>query len=167
MHRGWPEHKRNCPVPAKPYWNVRHDLSVAERLVLKGEAVLVPIQLRPEVLRRIHDGNFGEIKCVERAKSAVYWPGYVEEVRNAVAGCGTCQENRNKNPVQPLRPVDLPEHPFEKVGTDLFEFAGITIFCWWTTIASGRVLCRLNRGPRHLSLEKWIEFSRILEPRCS
>ena len=101
---------------------MRHELTVADRLVLKGEVIVVPIQLRPEVLQRIHDGHFGEIKCVERAKSAVYWPGYVENVRNAVAGCDTCQENRNRNPAQPLHPVDLPNQPFEKWGT----VAGVT-----------------------------------------
>ncbi len=124
MNRGWPEHKRNCPVPAKPFWNVRHELTVADGLVLRREAVVVPASLRPEVLRRIHDGHFGEVKCVERAKSAVYWPGYCEQIRNAVAACSICQENRHKNPVQSLHPVELPNHPFEKVGTDLFEYNG-------------------------------------------
>lgn len=40
-------------------------------LVLRGETVVVPACLRPEVLRRIHDEHFGEVKCVERARSAL------------------------------------------------------------------------------------------------
>ena len=128
MQHGWPEHKKNCPVPAKPFWEIRHELAVTEGLLLRGEAIVIPVTLRPEILRRIHDGHFGEVKCVERARSAVYWPGYVEQVRNVVAACTICQENRHKNPAQPFRPVDLPDHPFEKVGTDLFEYSGIHYF---------------------------------------
>lgn len=92
---------------------------------MRGEAIVIPSSLRPEVLVRIHDGHFGEVKCVERARSSVYWPGYCEQVRNVVAGCSTCQENRHRNPAQPLYPVKLPGHPFEKIGTDLFEFKGV------------------------------------------
>jgi len=125
VRRGWPEHKRNCPVPAKPFWDVRHELTVADGLLLRKTAIVIPLALRQEVLRRIHDGHFGEVKCVERAKSSVYWPGYCDQIRNVVASCAACQENRHKNPAQPLYPVSLPVHPFEKVGSDLIEYGGV------------------------------------------
>lgn len=86
---------------------------------------MIPHSLRHEVLNRIHHGHYGEVKCVERARASVYWPGYIDHIRNMVASCSLCQENRCQNPSQPLHPVDLPEYPFEKVGADLFEFQGI------------------------------------------
>ena len=121
---GWPDHKRNCPTPAKPFWPVRQDLTLASGLLLKGEQVVVPTALRPEVLKKIHEGHFGENKSVERAKSAVYWPGYTEQVKDLVSGCNTCQESRNKNPAQLFHPVEVPDYPFQKVGVDLFELNG-------------------------------------------
>ena len=42
IEKGWPEHKRNCPVPAKPYWSVRDEMTVADDLILRGEAVVIP-----------------------------------------------------------------------------------------------------------------------------
>ena len=51
---------------------------------------MVEMSLHQEVSQRVHDGHFGEVKCIERAKSAVYWPGYSEQIRNTVAACSIC-----------------------------------------------------------------------------
>ena len=123
--RGWPDHKAQCPVSAKPFWSVRHHLAEADGLLLYGDRLVVPFSLRQEVMAGIHDGHFGEVKCVLRAKSAVYWPGCDDQIRNMVAGCSTCQENRNRNPAQPLYPVPLPVHAFQRVSADIFTFESV------------------------------------------
>ena len=123
--RGWPEHKSQCPVQAKPFWIVRHQLAEAEGLLLYGDRLVVPMSLRREVMEGVHDGHFGEVKSVLRARSAVYWPGCEDQIRNLVASCSTCQENRHRNPAPPLYPVQLPVHPFQMVSADLFKFDGV------------------------------------------
>jgi hypothetical protein len=125
LHRGWPDHKAQCPVAVKPFWPVRHHLSEADGLLLNGSRLVVPISLRQEVLAGIHDGHFGEVKCILRAKSAVYWPGCDEQIRNMVASCSTCQTHRHRNPAQPLRPVPLPVHAFQWVSADIFLHGGV------------------------------------------
>ena len=120
--KGWPEHKRSCPAPAKRFWSVRNDPTVANGLLIRKEAVVGPMSLQQEGLSQVHHGHFVKVKSIERAKWSVYWPGYVEQIRNMVPSCTECQENRVQNPAQPLYPVELPDHPFQKVGTDLFEF---------------------------------------------
>ncbi len=87
-----------------------------------GNRLVVPVSLRQEVLADIHNGHFGEIKCILRAKSAVYWPGCDDHIRNMVAGCNTCQEHRHRNPAQPLHPVPVPVHAFQCVSADIFLF---------------------------------------------
>ena len=121
VEKACPKQKRDCPVLAKPYWSVGGDLSSSIGLLLKGEQIVVPDSLRPEILKKVHDGHFGESKSIERAKSAVYWPGYTDQIRNPVAGCAICQERRNQNPAQQFYPVEIPDYPFQKVGADLFE----------------------------------------------
>jgi hypothetical protein len=125
LSKGWPEHKSHCPVAAKPFWGVRHALSEADGLLLYGSRLVVPVSLRPEVLEGIHDGHFGELKCILRAKSAVYWPGCDEQIRNMVASCVTCQTHRHRNPSPPLRPVPLPSHAFQYVSGDIFTFESV------------------------------------------
>ncbi|XP_045028011.1 uncharacterized protein LOC123471141 [Daphnia magna] len=123
--RGWPEHKAQCPVAAKPFWSVRHHLAEVDGLLLNGSRLVVPASLRQEVLAGIHDGHFGEVKCVLRARSAVYWPGCEDQIRNVVASCPTCQAHRHRNPATPVRPVPLPVHPFQWVSADIFLHDGV------------------------------------------
>lgn len=43
-----------------------------------GEAVrldyVIPASLRKEMLRKIHEGHLGEVKCKRRAQEVMYWP---------------------------------------------------------------------------------------------
>lgn len=68
MEAGWPEHKHQCPPSVKPYCQVRHELSSAGGVILMGTRLVVPFALHKEALEGIHDGHFGEIKCVLRAR---------------------------------------------------------------------------------------------------
>lgn len=60
LYKAWPDHKSSCPVPAKPFWNVRHDLSEVDGLLLYGERLVVPSSLRRKVLEGLHAGHLGE-----------------------------------------------------------------------------------------------------------
>ena len=152
--RGWPEHKSQCPVAAKPFWSVRHNLADADGLLLSGERLVVPVSLRREVMDGIHDGHFGEVKCVLRARSAVYWPGCDDQIRNMVASCPTYQEHRHRDPAQPLRPVELPIHAFQRVSADLFVFDGVNYLL---------VVDAYSKWPAAVPLRTLSSFSTISE----
>ncbi|XP_045036658.1 uncharacterized protein K02A2.6 [Daphnia magna] len=122
IQKGWPEKRAQCPAAVKPYWSVRSELSMVEGILLCGSRLVVPMSLRRETMEGIHDGHFGETKSVLRTKSAVYWPGWEDQVKNMVASCSVCQENRGRNPKLPLHPVRLPDYAFQLVSADLFEF---------------------------------------------
>lgn len=47
---GWPEKKSHCPIPARPFWNVRHSLSEVDSLILFGERLVVLVSLRREAM---------------------------------------------------------------------------------------------------------------------
>ena len=64
------------------------------------------------------------IKCIQRAKQTVYWPGYVHDVQDMVECCSICQENSRANPQPAIHPRDVPLYPFQAIGTDLFELHG-------------------------------------------
>ncbi len=95
-----------------------------EGVLLCGNRLVVPMSLRRETMEGIHDGHFDETKSVLRAKSAVYWPGWEDQVKNMAASCVVCQENRCRNPKQPLYPVCLPDYAFQMVSADIFHFEG-------------------------------------------
>ena len=141
LSKGWPEHKSHCPVAAKPFWGVRNALSEADGLLLYGSRLVVPVSLRPEVLEGIHDGHFGELKCILRAKSAVYWPGCDEQIRNMVASCVTCQTHRHRNPSPPLRPVSCHHTHSSMCRETYLRLKVSTIFSSWMHTANGRLVC--------------------------
>jgi hypothetical protein len=94
----WPEKKSHCPIPARPFWNVRHSLTEVDGLILFGKLLVVPVSLRRETMEGVHFGNFCKVKSVRRAKSSVFWPGCDDHIRNMVASCATRQKNRHKHP---------------------------------------------------------------------
>ena len=122
---GWPDHRSQCAAAVKPFWPVRHNLTVVDGIVLCGTRLVVPLVLRREVLDGVHEGHFGETKSVLRAKSSVFWPGMEDQVRNVVASCNVCQENRHRNPRLSLFPTKVPDYAFQMVSADLFEFRQI------------------------------------------
>jgi hypothetical protein len=139
------------------FWQHRHNLSECNGLLLKGEQIMVPISLQADVLRQIHDGQLRISKCIERAKLTVYWPRYIDQVKNLVEGCDRCQENRHQNPAQPSYPVPILEYPFQKVAADLYENGGVhyilvvDYFSKWPcavplkTMTSASVITKLKR----------------------
>ena len=77
-----------------------------------------------EILERIHDGHQGVIKCRERAKMSVWWPGISCEIQSKVSNCEFCQDNLPSQRKEPLITTPLPERVWKKIGVDLCEHEG-------------------------------------------
>lgn len=54
------------------YYNIRAELSVVNSLLLRKNRIVIPQSLRPEMLKRLHEGHLGMEKCKRRARMAVY-----------------------------------------------------------------------------------------------
>ena len=90
---------------------------------MKDDRVTIPSALRLDVSDKIHTGHQGIQKCRERAKSGVWWPNLSKQIEDLVRECPTCIKTKT-NRTEPMIPSQLPERPFQKVGTDLFEWKG-------------------------------------------
>lgn len=116
----WPE-KHKCPAAVHPYYSVASEISVQQGLLMRGGRIIIPPSLRQEILGKIHAGQQGITKCRERARQSVWWPRMSKELENLVKNCTECcREQRQRH--QPLIPSPLPELPWQKVATDLFEW---------------------------------------------
>jgi len=60
-------------------------------------------------------------KCRQRAKDLVWWPGIRKDIEETVTKCPICCRQRAQH-AEPLMPSPLPEHPWQKIATDLFEW---------------------------------------------
>ena len=63
IKEGWPNHRDSFPPSAKPFWNYKDELSLIEGLVFKGERTDIPVVLRKDMLKRVHIGHMGMVKC--------------------------------------------------------------------------------------------------------
>ncbi|XP_070206241.1 uncharacterized protein [Littorina saxatilis] len=87
--------------------------------------LVVPKQLRQEVLRLAHDspiaGHLGAKKTRERVWQTFYWPGLCADVRRYCASCDVCQRTVPRGVVRkaPLEQMPLMDEPFKRVAVDL------------------------------------------------
>lgn len=118
---GWPSLRKECPELACEFWNDRQMLSVSDGLILRGERLVIPRDLRRHILSCLHRGHFGIVKTKERAMSTVYWPGINGQIEDLISKCASCQENRTNNAREPIIQHPIPSYPFQYVATDMFE----------------------------------------------
>ncbi|KAK7489481.1 hypothetical protein BaRGS_00019280 [Batillaria attramentaria] len=95
--------------------------------------VVVPLSLRPAILRLSHDhpvtGHMGVKRTLERARQDFYWPGMESDVRRYCQTCDACQRTtpKGRNTRIPLGKVPLVQTPLEKVGVDLKGLNGVKV----------------------------------------
>lgn len=123
---GWPSTKQELPVDVREYWNFRHEISCINGLLFRGHKVIVPYQLRSSMLDKIHESHLGIVKCKQRAREVLFWPGMTSQIEDKVASCSICNEHSRQNAKEPMVEAPLPERPWSKIGLDLFELNNTT-----------------------------------------
>lgn len=118
---GWPAYINNTDPSVREFYPQKNELSVNDELVTRGNRIVIPEQLRNEIIDRIHDGHQGLTKCWERANTAVWWPGISSQIKQKVLSCRLCQEQRKGQRREPLIPTPLPDRPWKRIGIDLCE----------------------------------------------
>ena len=122
--QGWPS-KHQIKGDLSRYWMVRGELTLCDDLLLYGSRIVVPKSLQTETLQKIHQGHQGIQKCRQRVSAAVWWPGVSRDIESFVKSCPVCLRT-TVPPKEPLLQSPLPDHPWERVASDLFELKGAT-----------------------------------------
>ena len=121
---GWPTLKADVKLAARNFFPIRGELSYWEGIITKGDVIVVPHSLMDETLEKIHTGHFGVTKCKERARQSVWWPGISTDIVDRISSCAICIQKSASQRKEPMIPSEIPERPYQKVGTDLFEIKG-------------------------------------------
>ena len=104
VQQGWPDKHKIEPV-LKHYWKVQGDLVVHKNFLLYRKRIVVPKELQRETLKKLHQGHQGIVRCQERARISVWWPGIGQQIKDLVHSCPTF-------------------HAWQRVSSDLFVFKG-------------------------------------------
>ena len=89
-----------------------------EGLVFKGERIVIPVALREVMLKRVHIGHMGMVKCKIRAKGHVL-AQYQQSDRRHCLKLPSRTEQQRSNPKEPMIIHELRERPWQNVATDL------------------------------------------------
>ena len=135
--QGWPETRSSCEQSVLEYWNHRDELSIEEGLIFRGQKIVNPKPLRAEMLKQVHTGHLGVTKTLERAKDNIFWPGMAKEIQEYVLHCEVCLTHRDSNAKESLMPHEVPQGPYQKLGSDIFSFEGknyLLTSCYYSRI---------------------------------
>lgn len=120
---GWLQYAKNVAKLALNYFKERGSLSEENGLLKRGNQIVIPQALRPEMLEKIHHGHQGLNKCRQRYKDSTWWPEISSAVKQTVS-CSHCNEYKPSQHREPFITTPLPELPWQKLAADLCEFKG-------------------------------------------
>ena len=115
VEKGWPINKCEMPQQCSPFWGFRDQISFNNGIFFKGEKVIIPRTMQPEMLKLIHSSHLGMEKCKRRARDILYWPGMSAQIEDFVSNCNVCSTYSRSNTKEPLLPHSVPLRPWSKV----------------------------------------------------
>jgi hypothetical protein len=124
IREGWPDKLGDETAALGPFYKHRADLFVQDELVLYGGRLLIPVELRRDMLRRLHAGHQGINRTTERANRSVWWPGIQHDIQGVVETCQSCRERLPSNAHEPLLRGPEATRPYERIHIDLFQARG-------------------------------------------
>ena len=119
---GWRDDRKSVPLEVQSYFNCRDELSVQNGLVFKCDRVVIPTNLRSEIIKKLHCTHMGIEGSLRRACEAFYWPLMNAEIKDCITKCSICNTVRPEQCREPLMSHEVPDRPRAKVGTDLFTY---------------------------------------------
>ena len=124
IQAGWPETKQQVPHSIRQYWDTRDELAVLDGVIYRGMRTVVPPSMRPAMLETIHGTHLGIVKCKQRAREALHWPGMSAQIEEKAKDCTTCHDYAPAQQKEPLIPSPVPDLPWEIAASDIFAFEG-------------------------------------------
>ena len=122
IEQGFPERRQDLPPQLREYHQFREHLYSCDHVVLYKGRVVIPTELRPEVLQALHAAHQGVTTMTARAEASVFWPNITPAIAALRAECSHCNRNAPSNPSAPPTPPIPPEYPFQCICSDFFTY---------------------------------------------
>ena len=100
------------------FWPHKEMLSIKSGLITCGNRIIVPREMRPEMLQYIHEGHQGKERCL-RARNTAFWPKMTYDIQQLIERCIICQEHGKSQPIIGTT-QELPPFPWHTLVTDMF-----------------------------------------------
>ena len=104
----------------KPYFAIRHQLSLHDNTLLKNQQLVIPPTLQNQILMTGHHAHQGITKTKNLLQQSVWWPSINTDIEQHIKQCHPCQVNTPSSTQHP--PMTLTKTPgrnWQKLATDL------------------------------------------------
>ena len=118
---GWPSEPSKLPPNVCLCFTYCEDLCYINRLVLKGDRIVIPKTLQNEMKTLFYNGYFGIVKIKNCAREIMFWPEMNSDIENIVRTCDVSQQYHKRQHRETYIPHEIPDIPWTKVATELFE----------------------------------------------
>ncbi|XP_063412611.1 uncharacterized protein K02A2.6-like [Mytilus trossulus] len=102
----------------KQYLTVKQELSSIGHIVLRGTRLIIPTELRNQILKLGHEGHPGIVLMKQRLRSKVWWPNMDKSIEEYCKSCYGCQLVANPEKPEPMIRTSLPSKPWEQISAD-------------------------------------------------
>ena len=104
---------------------MRDELTVQDGLIVKGNAVVIPRNLRTAMKAKIHSSHLSIEACLRRARKCLYWPAMAAEIKEYISACKISRElDTTSKAKETLMSHEVPSRPWEKIAADIFTLDG-------------------------------------------
>ncbi|GBM68622.1 Transposon Ty3-G Gag-Pol polyprotein [Araneus ventricosus] len=97
IEEDWPANFKEVSEKAKPFWDKKPELHCYKELIFLGNRLVVPTQMKEEILQNLHSAHQGITSCINKASRNVYWPNFCEDIKNFVNSYSICQQHHYNN----------------------------------------------------------------------
>ena len=81
---GFPCDKKNLLTDLHEFWPHKEMISIKSGLITCGNRIIVPKEMRPEMLQYIYKGHQGKERCLLRARNTVFWPKMTYNIQQLI-----------------------------------------------------------------------------------
>ena len=115
------EEVSDWPETLKQYFVRGAEYSVVGNAVSMNGRVVIPLELRQEVLQAMHVGHCGVSGMSSRAREVMCWPQMSKAIEKIRENCEVCRRIAPSQPAMPPTQMKVPEYPFQYIATDYFQ----------------------------------------------
>ena len=116
----WPSDRSSCPSCLLPYRNFREEVRTQDGVLLKGNKIIIPTLLQPDILQQLHLSHQGVENPRLRARTIVFWVGINKNFEDMVARFPIYQKYQLSNPPETVFQYETPFYPWQYFSTYLF-----------------------------------------------
>ena len=117
-------YNRKLPAHLSQFAKVKQFLTTVDGVVLYKDRIVIPPQLRADVLDNLHSAHQGVSSMIARAQASVFWPDITSDIHKTRDGCFHCNRIAPSQPNAPPTPPIRPEYPFQSICADFCTEAG-------------------------------------------